>query len=174
MAANWKIQNGPFGTLYGPQRIQKKCSEQLGSRSIRWRGQMVHRAKIKIGKRSPGQKWTKNWCKGFARKACFLMVWGRVWPLGARFLLSKYFFCQNFDRFWCSRVVAKFWFSVFDFFDFVIFPKFLVFINFAPKVAATLSGSNKNLLSGAIKYSNRYYSIFFLFLCTVFRQDQLA
>ena len=94
VAANWKIQNGPFGTLYGPQRIQKKCSEQLRSRSIRWRGQMVHRAKIKIGKRSPGQKWTKNWCKGFARKACFLMVWGRVWPLRARFLLPKHFFVK--------------------------------------------------------------------------------
>ena len=80
--------------------------------------------------------------------------------LGARFLLSKHFFCQNFDRFWCSRVVAKFWFLLFDFFDFVIFPRFWILANFAPKVAATLSGSNKNRLSGAIKYSNWYYSIF--------------
>ena len=56
--------------------------------------------------------------------------------------------------------MAKFWFSLFDFFNFGIFSKIWVVINFDPKVAATLSGSNKNLLSGAIKYSNRYYLIF--------------
>ena len=54
---NWKtVENGkiemrPFGTLYEPPGSQKKCSEQLRSRSIDWRGQMVHRAKFKIGKK---------------------------------------------------------------------------------------------------------------------------
>ena len=34
--ANWKIQNGPFGTLSEPELSQKKCSEELRSRSIDW------------------------------------------------------------------------------------------------------------------------------------------
>ena len=35
------IQNGPFGTLSEPELSQKKCSEELRSRSIDWRGQKV-------------------------------------------------------------------------------------------------------------------------------------
>ena len=36
VAANGKIQNGPFGTLSEPELSQKKCSEELRSRSIDW------------------------------------------------------------------------------------------------------------------------------------------
>ncbi len=41
--ANWKMQNGPFGTLSEPELSQKKCSEELRSRSIDWRGQKFPR-----------------------------------------------------------------------------------------------------------------------------------
>ena len=45
---NVKIEMRSFGTLYEPPGSQKKCSEELRSRSIDWRGQMVHETKIKI------------------------------------------------------------------------------------------------------------------------------
>ena len=45
---NVKIEMRSFGTLYEPPGSQKKCSEELRSRSIDWRGQMVHKTKIKI------------------------------------------------------------------------------------------------------------------------------
>ena len=48
---NVKIEMRSFGTLYEPPGSQKKCSEELRSRSIDWRGQMVHKTKIKIAQK---------------------------------------------------------------------------------------------------------------------------
>ena len=45
---NGKIEMRAFGTLYEPPGSGIKCSELLRSRSIDWRGQMVHEMKIKM------------------------------------------------------------------------------------------------------------------------------
>ena len=48
---NVKIEMRSFGTLYEPPGSWKKYSEGLSSRSIDWRRQMVHRAKIKMAQK---------------------------------------------------------------------------------------------------------------------------
>ena len=45
---NGRIEMSSFGTLYEPSGSHKKCSEELRSRSIDWRGQMAHKTKIKM------------------------------------------------------------------------------------------------------------------------------
>ena len=47
-AKNGRKRMRSFGALSEPELSRKKCSEELRSRSIDWRGQMVHRTKIKI------------------------------------------------------------------------------------------------------------------------------
>ena len=77
---------------------------------------------------------------------------------GSSIFALKTFFVSRFSSNLTLQGFGKILVFSFCFFsDFVIFLKILILINFVPKVAANLSGSNKNLLSGAIKYSNWYY-----------------
>ena len=131
MAANWKIQNGPFGTLSEPELSQKKCSEQLRSRSIDWWRQMVHRTKIKIGKKVPGSQMDQKSRLGFSRvllkKHVFWWFWAGfgLWELdfcSQNIFLVKILinfdilgFCQNFGfQFLIFSILSFFqifWFS---------------------------------------------------------------
>ena len=52
-AKNGRKRMRSFGALSEPELSKKKCSEELGSRSIDWRRQMAHRAKIKMRKKGP-------------------------------------------------------------------------------------------------------------------------
>ena len=56
-----------FGALSEPELSKKKCSEELRLRSIDWRGQMVHRAKIKMRKKVPGPQTDQTLTLGFSR-----------------------------------------------------------------------------------------------------------
>ena len=66
-AKNGRNQIKLFGTLFEPELSQKTCSGQLRSRSIVWWRQMVHRAKIKIGKKVPGSQTDQKLTLGFSR-----------------------------------------------------------------------------------------------------------
>ena len=50
-----------FGTLYEPQRSKRKCSEELRSRSIDWRGQTVLRLREKFKKGHIFLVWETYW-----------------------------------------------------------------------------------------------------------------
>ena len=107
-----------FGTLYGPQRTQKKSFEQLRSSSIDWWCQLVRAGTIKL------KKWSVCFLildhRDFAvlLTARILMFWcpGRLWKIKIRprksilvKIWSKMFFlwfltmfdCYHKFLFWC-------------------------------------------------------------------------
>ena len=113
--ATWKIQNGSFGTLSEPEWSQKKCSGELRSRSIDWWGQMVHRAKIKIGKKVPGSRTDQKLTLGFS--GVWLSKHGFLW-FWTGFGLRKLDFCS-----W-NIFLSKFWLILAS----LNFCNFLVFV----------------------------------------------
>ena len=66
-AKNGRKRMRSFGALSEPELSKKKCSEEPRSRSIDWRRQMVHRAKIKMRKKVPGSQTDQKLTLGFSR-----------------------------------------------------------------------------------------------------------
>ena len=122
-----------FGALYESHGIQKKCSEQLRSRSIHWWPRMGR----------PGTEKCDKWsiCFAFLDRcdiailvtAQILMFWcfGRLWKL--KFRLQKFILVQNFVKNIFFEILI--YFQFFWFFAFCHFSNFHVFVKFrCPKI----------------------------------------
>ena len=66
ISKNEKTKTVVWGAIRTAMKPEKGY-EQLRSRSIDWRGQMVHRTKIKIGKKVPGSQMDQKLTLGFSR-----------------------------------------------------------------------------------------------------------
>ena len=119
-----------FGTLYEPQRTQKKCSEQLRPRSIdRW-PQMVRPGTEKCKKRTLCFMFLDACVIAVLLTARILMFWclGRLWKI--KFGIQKFIFVPNIIENIFFGTFALFWhfkISVSTFSNFVFFPIFCVF-----------------------------------------------
>ena len=104
----WK-QMRPLGTQYGPQWIQKKCSEQLRSSSIDGSCQMVPTGTRKLQKRSVGF-WNLDHCDvAVLLTAKILMFLGLRWLWKSKIRSQKSILVKNLMKNIFSVILDNFW-----------------------------------------------------------------